>query len=93
MCSSDLFQTDKTELVFVITPRLVAPLAANYKLPTDNFTPPTRSELILEGRLEGKAPPPADPTAAPAPAPQATPAAPAAPAGGGFDTQSKPEKS
>ena len=90
------FQTDRSELVFVITPHLVKPLPANYRLPTDNYVPPTRQELIWEGRTEGRAP--ADPAAAPVAAPAVTlPAAdgaatvPAAPAGGGFDTQT-PEK-
>jgi pilus assembly protein CpaC len=71
------FQTDRSELVFVITPRLVKPLPADYRLPTDNYVPPTRSELMLEGRLEGRG------AAAAAPAPAAR----SAPAGGGFDTQ------
>jgi len=56
------FQSDKSELVFVITPRLVKPLPPNYTLPTDNYAPPTRSELILQGRLEGRG----EPAAAPA---------------------------
>lgn len=50
------FQTDKTELVFVVTPRLVKPLPAQYSLPTDGYTNPTRSELFLGGKLEGKPP-------------------------------------
>ena len=58
--SSD-FQTDKTELVFIVTPRLVKPLPPNYPLPTDGFVEPTRSEFFLEGRMEGKATPPALP--------------------------------
>lgn len=49
--SSD-FQNDKTELVFIVTPRLVKPLPASYPLPTDSFVPPTRQELFLEGRME-----------------------------------------
>jgi pilus assembly protein CpaC len=48
------FQTDKSELVFVITPRLVKPLPPDYKLPTDNYVPPTRSDLLMGGRLEGR---------------------------------------
>jgi pilus assembly protein CpaC len=71
------FQTDRSELVFVITPRLVKPLPADYRLPTDNYVPPSRSELMLEGRLEGRG------AAATAPAPATRPV----PAGGGFDTQ------
>jgi pilus assembly protein CpaC len=47
------FQNDKTELVFVVTPRLVKPLAANAKLPTDNYRDPSRKELFMDGKLEG----------------------------------------
>jgi len=68
------FQTDRSELVFVITPRLVKPLPPDYRLPTDGYTPPTRKELILDGRLEGRAEP------APAPAAAAT----TTPTAGGF---------
>jgi len=50
---STQFQTDRTELVFVITPRLVKPLPTGFSLPTDAYVPPTRSELILGGKLEG----------------------------------------
>ncbi len=62
--SSD-FQEGKTELMFVVTPRLVKPLLPNYKLPTDNFKAPDRVEFFLEGRMES-ATPPAAPAAAPA---------------------------
>jgi pilus assembly protein CpaC len=51
---STQFQSDRTELVFVITPRLVKPLPAAYRLPTDNYVPPTRSELMLGGKIEGQ---------------------------------------
>ena len=50
------FQNDKSELVFVITPRLVKPLPPNFALPTDNYVPPSRTDLHVHGRLEGKAP-------------------------------------
>ena len=56
------FQQDRTELVFVITARLVKPLTATgYALPTDNVDAPSRAGLMLGGRLEraAKAPPPA----------------------------------
>nr|WP_315402328.1 type II and III secretion system protein family protein [uncultured Duganella sp.] len=52
------FQQDRTELLFVVTPRLVKPLPADYRLPTDAATAPGRAELFLGGRMEG-APPPA----------------------------------
>jgi pilus assembly protein CpaC len=51
------FQQDKTELLFVVTPRLVKPLSPNYALPTDNVPDPSRAELFLGGRLEGSQPP------------------------------------
>ncbi|MGE5466519.1 MAG: type II and III secretion system protein family protein [Ignavibacteria bacterium] len=47
------FQRDMTELLFIITPRLVKPLPANYAVPTDNFKEPTRSEFLIGGKLEG----------------------------------------
>ncbi len=50
------FQQDRTELVFVITARLVKPLPPNYTLPTDGVSAPGRAELMLGGRLEGRAP-------------------------------------
>lgn len=75
---SSSFQNDKTELLIVITPRLVKPLSPDYALPTDNFIPPSRGEFFLGGKMEGSAPAkPAEP-AAPAPA---QPAADAAPSG------------
>ena len=70
---SSSFQNDKTELLFVITPRLVKPLPPNYALPTDNFNPPSKSDFFLNGKLEGKPPEPAtDAPAGTTPAPQPT---------------------
>jgi pilus assembly protein CpaC len=51
---SSSFANDKTELLFVITPRLVKPLPANYVLPTDNFNPPSKADFLLNGELEAK---------------------------------------
>ncbi len=50
---SSEFQSDRTELMFLITPRLVKPQDGNYVLPTDNFTPPTAKEFFLDNKLEG----------------------------------------
>ena len=50
------FQQDRTELLFVVTPHLVKPLPANYQLPTDSVTTPSRAQLFLNGRMEGPAP-------------------------------------
>ncbi|MCL4772898.1 MAG: type II and III secretion system protein family protein [Burkholderiaceae bacterium] len=84
---SSEFQTDRTELMFLITPRLVKPVGPEVALPTDAFTPPSRSEFFLNGQLEGRGSgdvpvdhPVQQPPAAPAP----RGAADAAPSAGGF---------
>jgi pilus assembly protein CpaC len=53
--SSD-FQTDRSELVFIITPHLVKPLPPDYRLPTDAYIEPTRAEFFLGGKSEGRGP-------------------------------------
>jgi pilus assembly protein CpaC len=50
------YQQDRTELVFVVTARLVKPLAPNYSLPTDGLIPPSPAEVLLGGKLEGQPP-------------------------------------
>jgi pilus assembly protein CpaC len=47
------FQKDQTELIFIITPRLVKPVAAAIALPTDNHVEPSRADVILMGKAEG----------------------------------------
>jgi pilus assembly protein CpaC len=61
--SSD-FQSDRTELVFIVTPHLAQPLPPDHKLPTDDYTAPNRFDFFLRGKMEGAAPP-ATPAAAP----------------------------
>ncbi|CAG9179343.1 type II and III secretion system protein family protein [Cupriavidus pampae] len=84
------FQQDRSELMFVVTPRLVKPLPANYPLPTDSFGPVTPGEVFINGNMEGHprtppmvVPPPAQmPTAAPTtgmPAPMPAPGSAPAP--------------
>ncbi len=51
---SSEYQTDKTELLIVVTPRLLKPLESDYQLPTDAFKEPSRSEFFLGGRMEGQ---------------------------------------
>ena len=63
--SSNDFQTDRSELVFIITPHLVKPLMADYKLPTDSYIQPTLSEVFLGGKMEGTPPPMPQPKLAP----------------------------
>ena len=84
---STQFQHDLTELVIVITPRLVQPMqTASYPLPTDSFSTPNELAVYLTGNMEGsgtknRAAKPAT-AAAPATAPQVpapVPSAPAAP--------------
>ena len=55
---STAFQTEQSELLFVVTPRLAQPLSTVQSLPTDSYHPPSRVERVLEGRLEAKEPPP-----------------------------------
>ncbi|MCM5572085.1 type II and III secretion system protein family protein [Burkholderiaceae bacterium FT117] len=51
---SSEFQTDRSELMFVVTARLVKPLpSGQLTLPTDNFVPPSRAEFFANGQLEG----------------------------------------
>ncbi|MDF3883903.1 type II and III secretion system protein family protein [Cupriavidus basilensis] len=71
------FQQDRTELLFVVTPRLVKPLPANYPLPTDSFGPSIPGEVYINGNMEGH--PASQPANNPAPAALPAPAAPAAP--------------
>jgi pilus assembly protein CpaC len=69
------FQKDETELVIIVTPRLVRPMSPDdVKLPTDRAAPPTEFELFGLGRTDKavgidptnpKAPPPERPAAAP----------------------------
>lgn len=50
---SSEFISDRSELMFIVTPRLVKPVSGPVTLPTDRFVPPSRSEFLLEGRMEG----------------------------------------
>ncbi len=52
---SSKYQKRSTELVIIVTPRLVKPMTGgDYPLPTDHFVEPTALEFYLFGRLEGK---------------------------------------
>ncbi|MEG0882776.1 MAG: type II and III secretion system protein family protein [Janthinobacterium sp.] len=54
--SSD-FQSDRSELVFIVTPHLVKPLPAVPALPTDGYVEPSRADFFIRGKMEGTAPP------------------------------------
>lgn len=53
---SSAFQSERSELLFIVTPRLAQPVNTAIALPTDSFIPPTRQELYLNGQLEGSPP-------------------------------------
>ena len=50
---SSEFKRDETELVIIVTPRLIQPSpAGSLAAPTDHFVPPSDTDLFLFGRLE-----------------------------------------
>ena len=51
---STAFQTEKSELLFVVTPRLAKPMNTVQALPTDAYKPPSSVERFMEGRLEAR---------------------------------------
>lgn len=59
------FQHDRTELLFVITAHLVKPLPADAVLPTAQLAPPSRTDLMLGGKMEGTLAPPSVPPPVP----------------------------
>lgn len=50
--SSSDFLMNKTELMIIVTPRLVQPLQPDHVAPTDAFIRPGRGEFFLQGKLE-----------------------------------------
>ena len=77
------FQHEQTELVIIVTPRLVRPVPAGaLKVPTDRVGPPNEADLLLNGRTDTGVPPAARPFVQPAPLPPPPP-------GGGM-AQKKP---
>ena len=62
---SSEFQNDQTELLFVVTPRLVKPLTEAPRLPTDNHVVPSRAEVIFNGSVESSTPASPAPVSAP----------------------------
>ncbi len=79
------FQHEQTELVIIVTPRLVRPVPAGLlKVPTDRVGPPNEANLLLNGQTDTGVPPAPRPFANPAP-----PAPRPAPGSGGM-AQKKP---
>ncbi|RFU44620.1 type II and III secretion system protein family protein [Paraburkholderia sp. DHOC27] len=50
------YESDKTELVFVVTPRLAKPLPKTYPLPTDSFANVNEANVYATGNMEGTKP-------------------------------------
>jgi pilus assembly protein CpaC len=64
------FQNDQTELVIIVTPRLVRPVMAGaLKSPTDRAGPPNEADLFLNGRTDTGVPPSSAPFVQPVPGP------------------------
>ena len=64
------FQHEETELVIIVTPRLVRPVRAGaLKAPTDRVGPPNEADLLLNGRTDSGVPPSSAPFVQPAPPP------------------------
>jgi pilus assembly protein CpaC len=64
------FQHEETELVIIVTPRLVAPVRAGaLKVPTDRVGPPNEADLLLNGRTDTGVPPSSAPFVTPPPPP------------------------
>ena len=86
---STSFQKDDTELLIVVTPRLVRPVRPqNLKVPTDRVKPPAEADLFLLGRTDTGVPPaPGMPVYGPAPAPAPAPTTTGGGGGGGGTAQ------
>ena len=64
------FQHEESELVIIVTPRLVQPVRAGaLKAPTDRVGPPNEADLLINGRTDTGVPPSARPFVQPAPPP------------------------
>jgi pilus assembly protein CpaC len=73
---STSYQHDQSELVIIVTPRLVRPVMAGMlKVPTDRVGPPNEADLMLLGRTDTAVPPAGRSfsTPPPPPPPPATP--------------------
>ena len=80
------FQHQQSELVMIVTPRLVRAVPAGaLKLPTDRVGPPNEADLLINGRTDTGVPPAARPFVQPAP-----PLPPPPGGGGGGMAQKKP---
>jgi pilus assembly protein CpaC len=82
------FQKEDTELLIIVTPRLVRPVrAGSLKVPTDRAGPPPEADLFFLGRTDAGVPPEPQ-IREPGMFPPAAP--PPGPAGGGGSAEKKP---
>ena len=51
---SSEFRRNETELVLIVTPRLVRPMTGDIQLPTDAFVPPSELEFFVHGAMEAQ---------------------------------------
>ena len=51
---SSEFTSDRSELMFIVTPRLVSPVRRELAIPNSDYKTPSRSEFMIEGQLEGR---------------------------------------
>ena len=85
------FQNDQTELVIIVTPRLVQPArAGTLKAPTDRAGPPNEADLFLNGRTDTGVPPSAAPFVQPPAPPPPPPMVISPPATGGMASAKQP---
>jgi pilus assembly protein CpaC len=74
---STSYQHDQSELVIIVTPRLVRPVMAGMlKVPTDRVGPPNEADLLLLGRTDTAVPPAGRSFSTPPPSPPPPPATP-----------------
>lgn len=53
---SSSFQNNRSELIILVTPRLVSPLNSRPAMPTDGYIQPTEMEFFGEGKMQGSKP-------------------------------------
>ncbi len=53
---SSSYSTGRTELMIIVTPRIVEPLNNRPELPTDKFQRPSEAQFFLGGQMEGSKP-------------------------------------
>ena len=81
------FQHQESELVMIVTPRLVRPVpAGSLKLATDHAGPPNEADLLINGRTDTGVPPAARPFVTTLPPPPPPPP----PSTGGMAQAKKP---